>query len=478
MAGPTTGNPAEGLLPLPDDIRTRSLSVFVVVNLLATTLSSVVQLREPVQQPLQSPRQVLANTSQGTPLPLRAVIVPLPSGIKNAAAILPTPQNRQTYADTSHGTPLALTPASVAQKPFFSWQHQSPVVSAYTPFYTSQETPKAYYQDVSFAPANLTESISALWRPMIGVDTSQGTPQTLNAQQPAPFVPVLFGSTVQTAWQPLDTSRGTFQFPVQGAPFLPVISPTIDRVSWQPLDTSKGTFPALFPAVQNPFIPTGHLVPQNVAYQGATNLANRLPLTTAPFANFVHQQPQRAADVADTSRGANLPALSFVQTPFPAVQHSAPLANVSQPLDTSKGTPLPLLTATVFAPFAMTDFPAPVESRTRWQQQWTFFGQNPDAIPPPLPPAPAADVSGGTYGLFNWADKPKKKKTLADEFVDEVAAVVAATESEAITTIRPPDTSYFPDLSIGALRKQRKLDKAMKAQADIDDDEDAAYLLL
>jgi hypothetical protein len=383
---------------LPDHQAVLAVTAFAVVNLLTTTLAPVVstdQVRPPTYQQAKSTQLAYDDTSQGTPLTLLAGGAPasLPPGEQS---LLIAPSARFQPADTSSGTP------------------------------------KVLYQDASFAPANMTESIPAIVRLNINADTSRGAPLALLTQQAAaPFVPELQVYIDRVGWQPLDTSRGSF-LPLTAKPFSLPLQTYVDRVSWQPLDTNAGTFGGAFPAPQNPFVPEPQSYAQPANWQpvdasrgtfhalfpvqatpfvpnpwAPTPSAQWQPadssfgvpdtLTAKPFFTYSHQSPQRPADVVDTSRGSDLPLLSFVQAPFAPYIHQAPIQSNFQPADSTRGSDLPIITAQVFAPFKMTDFPAPIESRHLWQPQWTFFGQNPDNIPPapPPPPPPPDDVKGG-----------------------------------------------------------------------------------
>ena len=136
----------------------------------------------------------------------------------------------------------------------------------------------------------------------------------------------------------------------------------------------------------------------------------------------------------------------------------------------------PVVTAPYRAPVAPSPVPPRPQIVVAAPEDYYYAATVTNGVNIPFsPPVIPVSQTGGTYGLFDWANK-KPRKRAEKLFIDEVAAVVASTEPEAITTIRPPDTTFFPDLTMGQLKKQKKLDKLLKQQ--IDDDDEAAMLLL
>lgn len=452
-------------------------------------------------------RDVLDDTSQGSPLGLLAGgPVALPAGDPQPIVLVSTPRNSTQPADTSQDTPLTLLTAAPA-RPFTPYPWAAVPIPEWQPLDTSFGTPKTLYSDVTFAPANLTESINALARPSIGLDTSRSSPLALlTGSAQSPFVPELFDFPKSSPWQagfwtpqnclpltaqpfttvqssapivnrtqpadtsqdtppvllstiagefvaphqnpvsnvtqPVDTSQGmpTTLQAVPAPPFTPAFPLGAPSVLWRGADTSLSSPTVLLSFVQAPFTaPPPPPAPDKQRQQPDANLPSLLPLAAQPFtAPPPPPAPDKTRQQPETSHGANLPAQTFVQPPFEPVQHSAPVVNGSRPLDTSYGTPLTLLSAPVFKPFAQTDWPSPIEYRNTWQQQWTFYGQNPDGIPPALPVAPPApDVTGGwpsSYGHYHALATKKRREEeklrLLEEEAQEHERKIARTRSD------------------------------------------------
>lgn len=371
-------NNAAELLSAPVDLRQLYLPPVVVINALLI-ISASVQLRNPTFQNQQVRQQPLVNTSQGSPRALLSgVAVTFPPGEQQLAS---APAYSYQPADIQRGSPIVLLQAVVATTPVGEQQLTSAPSFRYQPPDTSQGTPKPLYSDALFAPTNLTEQFSIIQRLEIGDDTSQGTPLTLRSiAVAAPFKLPLQTYAQPSNWQPLSTAYGT-PATLLGSlkPFVPTPQAYVDRINWKGLDTSLGTFPALFPVTTAPFTP--------------------YPWVNTPSA---WQQP---ADTSKSSSQALLNPVPFVPPPT----HQAPIANRTQPADTSQGTPQPLLALLLVKPFNQNDWPPPIEYRVTWLQQWTFYGQNPDNIPPAVvvPPIVEKDFYPGIGGHKKLKERKK-----------------------------------------------------------------------
>lgn len=401
-------NAEAALISAPNDARLLYLAPVVIVNALLI-ISASVQLRDPTFQNQQVRQQPLVNTSQGSPRALLSgVAVTFPPGEQQLAS---APAYSYQPADIQRGSPIVLLQAVVAMTPVGEQQLTSAPSFRYQPPDTSQGTPKPLYSDALFAPTNLTEQFSIIQRLEIGDDTSQGTPLTLRSiAVAAPFKLPLQTYAQPSNWQPLSTAYGT-PVTLLGSlkPFAPAPQAYVDRINWKGLDTSRGTFPALFPVTTAPFTPYPWVNTPSAWQQPAdtSKSSSQALLNPAPFVPDRHIAPAQINwKAADTSQGSPLSLLTPPAVPFKAPSHLAPIVNTTQPADTSQGTPAPLLALLFVKPFNQNDWPPPIEYRVTWLQQWTFYGQNPDNIPP-APPTPV--VTG--EGVFPWWAPQEGRRT-------------------------------------------------------------------
>lgn len=390
--------------------------------------------------------------------------------------------------------------ADIARAPTFSRQHRRPepsclngpnlltstlvVVAAALPFNNSGAFPSQHQR-----PGH-TRSVNA--------DTSRGTPKTLTLDATVPFF-----NPGHIAPQPkarngfvLDTSRGVPETllptgPVV-APFIPAPTLQVDgrrivevRSDVPPnLNTQFAPDQIATAVVETLPIYRQPITPANTSYRNIVALD--LPALPPPFVNAVHWAPARFWWQPDDS-SSGTPKNFFSDSTTPTFNAPSLLIDRLRPVaDTSQGLNVALASFIPPAPFAQRDWPTPISFRQFFEPGAGSY-QNPDRIPPALPPTPQQDTfSGGTYGLWDFAEKKKRKRQPEEPpaIVEDLAQVVAKNEppqqtEAAIRAVQPE----FTDLSMGVVAAAKARDIEMKrliAQIRDDDDEDdiAALLML